>query len=99
MEGVVVNEPLDLVRLSQGERIFVKCRHGRTLRGKLHAYDSHLNLVLSDVEESSQVTVHDPFSNTNRQEVTKRKMEILFVRGDLIVMVCPPPRHSNSSKN
>jgi U6 snRNA-associated Sm-like protein LSm3 len=32
-------EPLDLVRLSLDERIYVKCRGDRELRGKLHAYD------------------------------------------------------------
>ena len=31
-----VEEPLGLVRLSLDERIFVKCRGDRELRGKLH---------------------------------------------------------------
>ena len=31
-----VTEPLDLVRLSIDERIYVKCRGDRELRGKLH---------------------------------------------------------------
>ena len=31
-----VEEPLDLVRLSIDERIYVKCRGSRELRGKLH---------------------------------------------------------------
>ena len=30
-----VEEPLDLIRLSLDERIYVKCRGGRELRGKL----------------------------------------------------------------
>ena len=34
------------------ERIYVKCKGDRELRGKLHAYDQHLNMVLSDVEET-----------------------------------------------
>ena len=45
-------EPLDLIRLSLDERIYVKCRGERELRGKLHAYDQHLNLVLGDAEET-----------------------------------------------
>ena len=81
----VVNEPLDLVRLSLDERIVVracctepdtrrqplgglrshrdpgpnpqvKLRGDRDLRGRLQAYDQHLNLILSDVEET-QTTV------------------------------------------
>jgi U6 snRNA-associated Sm-like protein LSm3 len=31
-----VEEPLDLVRLSIDERVYVKCRGERELRGKLH---------------------------------------------------------------
>jgi U6 snRNA-associated Sm-like protein LSm3 len=50
-------EPLDLIRLSLDERIYVKCRGDRELRGKLHAYDQHLNMVLGDVEET--VTTHE----------------------------------------
>ncbi|KAJ3087972.1 pH-response regulator protein palA/rim20 [Quaeritorhiza haematococci] len=46
-----VEEPLDLVRLSLDERIYVKMRGDRELRGRLHAYDQHMNLVLGDVEE------------------------------------------------
>ena len=47
----IVNEPIDLVRLSLDERIHVKLKGDRDLRGKLHAYDQHLNMVLGDVEE------------------------------------------------
>ena len=32
----VVEEPLDLVRLSLDERVFIKMRNDRELRGKLH---------------------------------------------------------------
>jgi hypothetical protein len=35
-EGAQVKEPLDLVRLSLDERIYVKMRGDRELRGKLH---------------------------------------------------------------
>lgn len=45
----VMNEPLDMVRLSLDERIYVKMRNERELRGRLHAYDQHLNMVLGDV--------------------------------------------------
>lgn len=47
----IVSEPIDLVRLSLDERIHVKLKGDRDLRGKLHAYDQHLNMVLGDVEE------------------------------------------------
>ncbi|GBG27572.1 U6 snRNA-associated Sm-like protein LSm3 [Hondaea fermentalgiana] len=65
-----VRTPLDVVALSIDERIFVKCRGGRELRGKLHAFDQHLNMILGD-------------------EV-KREKELLFVRGDVVILVSPP---------
>ena len=37
-EESAVKEPLDLIRLSLDERIYVKLRSDRELRGKLHVY-------------------------------------------------------------
>ncbi|CUS14425.1 unnamed protein product [Tuber aestivum] len=54
-----IQEPLDLVRLSLDEQVFVKLRGDRELRGRLHAYDSHCNLVLGDVEEMIYVVGDD----------------------------------------
>ena len=76
-----VKQPLDLVRLSLDERILVKCRGNKELRGKLHAFDQHLNLVLEDVEETT--TGADGAAN-------KRTMDMLFVRGDVVILVSPP---------
>ncbi|RMZ75931.1 hypothetical protein DV738_g5219, partial [Chaetothyriales sp. CBS 135597] len=50
--GGSVSEPLDLVRLSLDEIVFVKLRGDRELKGRLHAYDSHCNLILGEVEET-----------------------------------------------
>ncbi|KAL2075165.1 hypothetical protein VTL71DRAFT_107 [Oculimacula yallundae] len=52
-------EPLDLVRLCLDEIVFVKLRGDRELKGRLHAYDSHCNLVLGDVEETIYVVEED----------------------------------------
>ena len=41
-----VSEPLDLVKLSLDERVYVKMRNERELKGRLHAYDHHLNMIL-----------------------------------------------------
>lgn len=72
-----IEEPLDLVRLSLTEPVEVKCRGNKTLRGTLHAYDQHLNMVLGDVEEIS--------------ETDTRKMDMLFVRGDGVVLISTKP--------
>lgn len=50
-----VTEPFDLIRLSLAERVFVKLRGDRELRGTLHAYDGHMNLIMGDVEETCYV--------------------------------------------
>ena len=36
-----MEEPLDLIRLSIDERVYVKCRNDRELRGKLHVSDGN----------------------------------------------------------
>ncbi|QUC23606.1 uncharacterized protein UV8b_07847 [Ustilaginoidea virens] len=77
-----VSEPLDLVRLLLNEVVFVKLRGDRELKGKLHAYDSHCNLVLGDVEETIYAVDDD-------DETISRKSEMLFVRGDSVVLVSP----------
>ena len=50
-DDITVKEPLDLIRLALDERVYVKLRGEREIRGKLHAYDQHLNMILGDVEE------------------------------------------------
>ena len=42
---VAVEEPLDLVRLSLDERIFVKLRNSRELKGRLHV-SIHVEYIL-----------------------------------------------------
>merc|ERR1711935_213548 len=78
----LVEEPLDLLRLSLDERIFVKLRNERELSGRLHAFDQHLNMILGDVEE----TVEE-FERQNT-----RSIAMLFVRGDGVILVAPPLR-------
>lgn len=83
-----VNEPLDLVRLSLDEVVFVKLRGDRELKGRLHAYDSHCNLVLGEVEETIYIVEEDE----NEEEVVRtmsKKSEMLFVRGDSVVLISP----------
>ena len=89
-----MEEPLDLIRLSLDERVYVKCRNDRELRGRLHAYDQHLNMVLSEVEETITATEEDEETG---EEIVRRKTRnvgMLFVRGDIVVLVSPPLRTS-----
>ena len=45
VQSNVIEEPFDLIRLSLDERVYVKMKNGRELKGKLYAYDQHLNMV------------------------------------------------------
>lgn len=87
-----IETPLDLIRLAIDEKIVVKCRGERELRGRLHAFDQHLNMVLGDVEET--VTSREIDEETEEEMVrsSKREIDMLFVRGDIVILVSPPIR-------
>jgi len=89
-----VQEPFDLIRLSLSERVFVKLRGDRELSGILHAYDGHMNLIMSDVEETIMIVegLDEPMNGETTVRVAKRKMEMLFVRGDGVILVSPGSR-------
>jgi U6 snRNA-associated Sm-like protein LSm3 len=87
-----MEEPLDLIRLSIDERVYVKCRGERELKGKLHAFDQHLNMILGDVEESVTTTEVDEETEEEIVKKQTRKVGMLFVRGDIVVLVSPPLR-------
>ncbi|KAK7695735.1 U4/U6-U5 snRNP complex subunit lsm3 [Cerrena zonata] len=89
-----IQEPFDLIRLSLSEKVFVKLRGDRELTGVLHAYDGHMNLILSDVEETIMLVeqVEGGPEGQTTVNVAKRKMNMLFVRGDGVILVSPPSR-------
>lgn len=91
-DGNSISQPMDLMRLALDERVRVKMRGQRELRGQLHAFDQHLNMVLGDVEET--VTVVETHEDTYEQIVKTRKRSIsmLFVRGDGVILISPPLR-------
>lgn len=123
---ITMEEPLDLIRLSIDERVYVKCRGDRELRGRLHvrsvvstqcfrwkptakeiffltlvspsslflyqAYDQHLNMILGEVEETVTSTEIDEETDEEIVKKQTRKVGMLFVRGDIVVLVSPPLR-------
>ncbi|KAI1610867.1 U6 snRNA-associated Sm-like protein LSm3 [Exophiala viscosa] len=88
--GTAVAEPLDLVRLSLDEIVFVRLRGDRELKGRLHAYDSHCNLVLGEVEETIY-TIEEEEDGEETVKTTKKQSDMLFVRGDSVVLISPQP--------
>jgi U6 snRNA-associated Sm-like protein LSm3 len=92
-----LTKPIDLVRLSLDEVVLVKCRGERTLRGRLHAFDEHMNIVLGDVDETVTTTERDPDTDEEIQRTQTRKIPMLFVRGDVVVLLSPPTRTGTSN--
>jgi|TARA_B110000444_G_scaffold170401_1_gene159217 U6 snRNA-associated Sm-like protein LSm3 len=84
-----VKEPLDLVRLSLDERVYVKLRNDRELRGKLHSYDQHLNMLLGEVEEITTIREVDEETYEEIIKSNKRSVPYLFVRGDAVTLISP----------
>mmetsp|Transcript_27706 Transcript_27706/g.70596 ORF Transcript_27706/g.70596 Transcript_27706/m.70596 type:complete len:97 (-) Transcript_27706:512-802(-) len=91
-EAATVKEPLDLIRLSLDERIYVKLRGEREIKGRLHAYDQHLNMILGDVEETITTVEIDDETYEEIIKTQKRNVPFLFVRGDGVILVSPPLR-------
>ena len=84
-----VKEPLDLVRLSLDERVYVKLRNDRELRGKLHSYDQHLNMLLGEVEEITTIREVDEETYEEIIKSNRRNVPYLFVRGDAVTLISP----------
>lgn len=68
--------PLDALNTSRHKRVIVELKNGKQLVGKLKAFDIHINTVLEEAEERTD------------GEVT-RKLGVLFIRGDAIIMISP----------
>ncbi|MFC1507154.1 RNA-binding protein [Candidatus Bathyarchaeota archaeon RBG_13_38_9] len=58
--------------------VLVQLKGGRTVRGKLYSYDQHMNLVMEDTEDITEVD-------------KAKKLGTLIVRGDNVVLISPPP--------
>ncbi len=67
---------MDVVpRLSLDERIYVKMRNERELKGRLHAYDQHLNMILGEV--GPLISLLDP--NQDRASSKNADPDLVFL--------------------
>lgn len=74
--GEMNNRPFDLLNDALGKEVLVMAKGNIQIRGKLKAFDVHMNIVL---ENASQIV--DGQLKTNYGK--------LMVRGDSIVMISP----------
>lgn len=68
-----------ILQESLGRTVLVRLKGGKSMRGKLKGFDQHLNLVLEETEDT-----------TDPEDV--KKLGVLIVRGDNVVIISPPPR-------
>jgi len=64
---------------SLGRVVLVRLKGGKSLRGRLKGFDQHLNLVLEETEDMTD-------------KANLRKLGVIIVRGDNVVIISPPPR-------
>ncbi len=64
---------------SLGKIVLVRLRGGKSIRGRLKGFDQHLNLVLDETQDT-----------TNVENV--KKLGLIIVRGDNVILISPPPR-------
>jgi len=70
---------MQILEKNLGKTILIRLRGGKSLRGRLEGFDQHLNLVLEDAEDVTDVN-------------EAKKLGLIVVRGDNVVVISPPPR-------
>lgn len=68
--------PLDALNKARNKNVIVELKNQRQYVGKLQAFDIHINVVLEDAEERVDGE-------------TKRKLGVVFIRGDTITIISP----------
>ncbi len=71
-----VSRPLDALNKARDKRVLVELKNNRQYVGKLKSFDIHVNVVLEDAEEHIDNEV-------------KRKLGVVFIRGDTITIISP----------
>ncbi|HEY9700875.1 MAG TPA: LSM domain-containing protein [Allocoleopsis sp.] len=70
------SRPIDALNNAKNKKVIVELKNGRQYVGILKALDMHINCVLEHAEERIDGEV-------------KRKIGIMFLRGDMITVVMP----------
>lgn len=69
-----LQRPLDALNIAKDKQVMVELKNGAQYRGKLSAFDIHINTVLEDAEQIEDGQV-------------KRRLGRIFIRGDTIILL------------
>lgn len=70
------SRPLDALNRARDKRVVVELKNNKHYTGKLKAFDIHVNVVLEDASEMVDGEL-------------KRKLGVVFIRGDTITVILP----------
>lgn len=70
------SRPLDALNRARDKKVIVELKNDKQYLGTLKAFDIHINVVLEDAEE-------------NENGELKRKLGVVFIRGDTITIISP----------
>lgn len=74
MNDTKITRPFDMLNSSLNKQVLIMLKGNIMIRGKLRAFDVHLNVVLEDAEELDNGKV-------------KTKYVEVFLRGDTVILV------------
>ena len=69
----------EILEENLSKTMLVRLKGGKNLRGRLKGFDQHLNLVLEETEDTTDIE-------------NVKKLGLIIVRGDNVVIISPPPR-------
>tara|TARA_Y100000310_G_scaffold345846_1_gene471181 strand:+ start:66118 stop:66345 length:228 start_codon:yes stop_codon:yes gene_type:complete len=70
------SRPLDALNAARNKRVIVDLKNSKSYIGKLKSFDIHINVVLEEAEEHVDGEL-------------KRKLGVVFIRGDTITIISP----------
>ncbi|MBU0628461.1 MAG: small nuclear ribonucleoprotein [Nanoarchaeota archaeon] len=68
--------PLDALNNARNKKVIVELKNNKQYIGNLKSFDIHINVVLENAEERENGEV-------------KRKLGVIFIRGDTITVISP----------